>query len=189
MLGVGRRAERAGADGRPIAVLLLPAPLEVFPLRDRAEDLLTAPGVVAVDPARASGALGRLPESVLAGLAAGQARRMRLPGVPRVVVLFDPLQYPLARSLVAENPDAELWYAEWAGGADLPPRRRRRLEELDSMAALRADLRFDATPEDAPARERNLPLWERLERLGVESGRLGSERADVIRAWRGPGAA
>ena len=30
-----------------------------------------------------------------------------------------------------------------------------------------------------PARTQNLPLWERLEALGVESGRLGSERADI----------
>ena len=31
----------------------------------------------------------------------------------------------------------------------------------------------------APAHTQNLPLWERMEALGIESGRLGSERADV----------
>lgn len=187
LLGMGRLAERAmPRDERPVAVLLLPERLEAFGLRERAEDLLTAPGVVAVDPARVSyRALSRLPEAVVAGLAAGQARRMRFPGFPRAVVLFEPLQYPLARSLVAENPDAELWYAEWSAPAGLPARLRRRLEELDQLAALRADLRFAVDPAGAAgARERNRPLWERMERLGVERGRLGCEGADVIRAWR-----
>jgi len=190
VLGLGGLAERATpGEGRAVGVLLLPEPLETFWLRERAEDLLGAPGVVAVDPARVSyGTLGRLPEAVLAGLAAGQARRMRMPGVPRAIVVFHPLQYPLARSLISEYPDAELWYADWEddGDPELSARKHRRLEELDGMAAMRADLRFDARPDaGAPARERNRELWERLESLGVESGRLGSERADVTRAWRG----
>jgi hypothetical protein len=52
-------------------------------------------------------------------------------------------------------------------------------------------MRFDARPDaSTPARERNEELWSRLERLGIESGRLGSERSEVIRAWSdGPGAA
>jgi hypothetical protein len=32
-----------------------------------------------------------------------------------------------------------------------------------------------------PAHTQNLPLWERMETLGIESGRLGSERPDVTR--------
>lgn len=192
VLGLAGVADRATPrDERPVGVLLLPEPLEGFRLRDRAEDLLSAPGVVAVDPARISyGALGRLPDPVLSGLAAGQARRMRFPGIPRAVVVFHPFQYPLARSLISEHPDAELWYAEWEDdGADVPARRRRRMEDLDAMASMRADLRFDAGGAgEAPAHELNRHLWERLERLGVESGRLGSERADVTRAWRGEGA-
>jgi hypothetical protein len=191
VLGLSGRADRAlPHDDRPVGVLLLPQPLETFWLRDRAEDLLTAPAVVAVDPARVSyRALARLPEAVAAGLAAGQSRRMRVPGTPRAIVLFHPLQYPLARSLVSDHPDAELWYAEWEDDGDtaLSARMHRRLGDLDTMAALRADLRFDARPADGPARERNRQLWERLEGLGVESGRLGSERADVIRAWGGAG--
>ena len=50
-------------------------------------------------------------------------------------------------------------------------------KELNARAFERADLRFRHW--DAPAREQNLPLWERMEALGIESGRLGSERADV----------
>jgi hypothetical protein len=190
VFGLGRIAERGElADRRPVAVLLLPEPLEAFWLRDRAEDLLTAPGVVAVDPARVSyRGLARLPEPVVSGLAAGQARRLSFPGAPRAVVIFHPLQYPLARAVISQHLDAELWYAWWTQQPDerIPRRLRTRQEELDQMASMRAKLRFEV--EEAPgalAHELNLALWERLERLGVETGRLGSERPDVIRAWRG----
>jgi hypothetical protein len=188
-MGLGRIAERAEQDRQPIAVLLLPEVLERFALRDRAEDLLAAPGIVAVDPARVSyRALARLPDPVVAGLAAGQARRMNLPGVPRVVVIFHPLQYPVARALISQHPDAKLWYGDPPVNLDAapPPRLARRIAELDHMASLRAQYRFDTLDEPgASARERNTVLWDRLEALGVESGRLGSERPDVIRAWRG----
>jgi hypothetical protein len=184
VLGLGRLGDRE--EERPLCVLLLPEPLEAMTGRERAEDLLSAPGTVGVDPARISyRRLGRLPEPVLTGLAAGQARRLRLPGRPRAVVLFGGLQYPLARSLLSEHPDAELWLADppEAVPADAPRRVHARAEELAEMAVARAGLRF-AWPGDgsAPARERNVPLWERMEALGVESGRLGSERPDVRRA-------
>src|SRR3954469_11968215 len=109
------RALRTAQDEPPpIAVLLLPRELEQFILRDQAEDLLTAPGVIAVEPARITyGAYLRMPASVTDGLAATQARRLRLPGRPRVIVIFHPLQYPLARGLIAQHPDAELWYWRW----------------------------------------------------------------------------
>ena len=100
-------------------------------------------------------------------IAAGQARRMALPGHPRAIVVFDAAQYPLARALLAEHPEAELWYGGRATAASCTRRR-----------AARAALRFGDEPGGA-ARERNRPLFERMEALGVESGRLGSERADV----------
>jgi hypothetical protein len=194
VLGLARLAERATPDEeQPLGVMLLPQPLETFWLRDRAEDLLTAPAVYAADPARISyRAFGRLPDTVMTGIAAGQARRMRLPGVPRAILLFDPLQYPLARSLISDHLDAELWYAHWSldDAPELPPRVQRRIADFDTMAELRADWRFDASPqpEGMTARECNRELWQRLEGLGVESGRLGSERADVMGAWRAGGA-
>jgi hypothetical protein len=194
VLGLARLAERATpGDDQALGVMLLPQPLEVFSLRDRAEDLLTAPAVFAADPARISyRAFGRLPDTVMTGIAAGQARRMRLPGVPRAVLLFHPLQYPLARSLISDNPDAQLWYAHWSpdGDPEHPPRVQRRIADFDTMAEMRADWRFDASPQPAgvSARECNRELWERLEGLGVETGRLGSERADVMGAWRAGGA-
>jgi hypothetical protein len=161
-------------DEVPLAVLLLPVALERFALRDRAEDLLTAPGVVAVDPPRLSyGIVARVSDSVADSLAAVQARRMRLPGFPRVLIVFHPYQYPLARSLRDLHPDAELWYAS----PGEPDDERRRA--LHALAVERATWQFDQARPLGPAHTQNLPLWERLEALGIESGRLGSERADV----------
>jgi hypothetical protein len=174
VLGWGQIAEEAELLGhdRPLCVLLLPAPLEEFELRERAEDLLTAPGVAAVDPPRLTyAAAARLGESFADGLTVVQARRLRLPGFPRVLVVFDPLQYPLARALGGLHPDAELWYGP---AGELATGREHALHEL---AAARAALRFERS--DGPVRVQNRPLWERMEALGIESGRLGSERADI----------
>jgi hypothetical protein len=142
---LGRLAEKAAGAGQeppPIGVLLLPRTLEQFILRDQADDLLTAPGVVAVEPARISyGAYLRLPASVGDGLAAAQARRLKLPGVPRVIVIFHPLQYPLARVLIAQHPDAELWYWRWdryEAAYDASQRQKDRLEDLHLAASMRA---------------------------------------------------
>ena len=149
--GFGRRAERAAeqAQRRPLCVLLLPDRLEEMPLRDQVEDLLAAPGVVAVEPARiAYGAYLRLPPSVADGLAVTQARRLRLPGRPRAVAIFHPLQYPLARALISQHPDCELWYGRSARDEqpEEPSRRRReRIAELHEAAAHRAALTFVAS--------------------------------------------
>jgi hypothetical protein len=165
-----RRRRRGEVPDRGLVVLLLPARLEAVGDRERAEDLLGAPGAVAVEPAAIGyGATSRLPGLVRERIAAGQARRMALPGHPRAIVVFDAAQYPLARALLAEHPEAELWYGAADGAGD-----------VHEAAAARAALRFGAEP-DGPARERNRPLWERMERLGVDSGRLGSERADLSR--------
>ena len=161
------RRRRGEVPDRGLIVLLLPARLEAMTERERAEDLLGAPGAVAVEPAAVGyGATSRLPEIVRERIAAGQARRMALPGHPRAIVIFTAAQYPLARALLAEHPEAELWY----GGAD-------GAGDLHEAATARAALVFGAAPE-GPARERNRPLWEQMERLGVDSGRLGSERVD-----------
>jgi glycosyltransferase involved in cell wall biosynthesis len=141
---LAEEADKAGREDPPIGVLLLPRALENFILRDQAEDLLSAPGVVAIEPARISyGAYLRLPPSVGDGLAAAQARRLRLPGVPRVIVIFHPLQYPLARSLIAIHPDAELWYWRWdryEAAYDANARQREKLQDLHLAASLRASV-------------------------------------------------
>jgi hypothetical protein len=174
VFGLARIGEEADLfrDERPLCLLLLPAPLEQCSMRERAEDLLTAPGVAAVDPPRISYAsLARVSEAMADGIAAVQARRLRLPGHPRALVVFHPYQYPLARAVRGVHPDAELWYGPAAEPAS------EREESLNARAFERADLRFRHW--DAPAHEQNLKLWERMEALGIESGRLGSERADI----------
>jgi len=131
---------------QPLLVLLLPDRLEALPQRAPVEALLAAPGVIAVEPPR-------VPLSaMLAGIVAHrQAKRMRLPGVPHAIAVFDAHQIPLAGALITRHPEAELW----ALAGEEP----------------QADFTFDvaAAPDLRPA-------WERMERLGVESGRLGSER-------------
>jgi hypothetical protein len=138
---------RGGVDSdRPVLLLLLPARLEELPQRAAVEQLLAAPGVIAVEPPR-------VPLSAtLAGVVAQrQAKRMRLPGVPHAVAVFGAHEIPLAGALIMRHPEAELW--SLAG--DQP----------------QADFTFDL----AAATDLR-PAWERMERLGVESGRLGSER-------------
>jgi hypothetical protein len=193
-LRLARVAERASPlEPRPLA-LLLPCELEDFALRAHAEDLLTGPGVLAVDPPRLGRTAG-VPASLADGLAAGAARRMKLPGFPRVVVIFGPLQYPLARGLMVAHEGAELWYWRHAPLEQPGSRRRRdRLEELHLAASFRAELIVVSSEElreetrgeeirdpllveltDDPHAD-NRPLWERLEARRIESGRLGSER-------------
>ena len=128
--GIAERAERAaGREPPPIARAAAPARRSrVHPARPGRGSADARPGVVAVEPARISyGAYLRLPASVGDGLAATQARRLKLPGVPRAIVIFHPLQYPLARGLIAQHPDAELWYWRWdryEAAYDATPRQR-----------------------------------------------------------------
>ena len=125
----------------PLALLLLPRPLEEFILRDQAEDLLRAPGVVAVEPGRIPyGAWLRLPARAGRTLARREARRVlrRLPGVARVVVIFHPVQEPLGAALCDRAGDCRLWYWRWdryERAGDASPRMRARLEDLHRRAA------------------------------------------------------
>jgi hypothetical protein len=191
---LSRAAERADPVPRPpLGLLLLPTALERFARRAHADDLLTAPGVVALDPPRLF-ASARTPAAVADGLSAGQSRRLRLPGVPRAILIFHPLQFPLARALMVRHPEAELWY--WRRDVPAPTgsrARRDRHDELHLAATLHAALLViggaeeltddhdpraelvQLEPSDDP-HEDNRPLWRRLEMLGIESGRLGSER-------------
>ena len=119
----------------PLGVLLLPCRLEEFGFADHARDLLSIPRVVAVEPPRR-----QTPRMLRDTLPARQARRLRFPGTPRVMVLYHPMQYPLARALVARHDRSELWYI--ASGADeLRDElgyRRDELVELDQLARTRA---------------------------------------------------
>jgi len=122
--------------------------LEGFILADQARDLLRAPGVVAADPPRVPyGAVARLPAPLRSRLARGTARRLlrALPGDLRAVAIFHPVQWPLARALLAMAPAAELWYGRWDRyevAYDASPRMRARLATLHEQAASRSDLTF-----------------------------------------------
>lgn len=141
--------EPSGREREPICVLLLPSPLERFILRDQAEDLLRAQGVIAVDPARVPyGAYGRLPSAIGDALAGRVARRLvrslrRRVGEPLVVVIFHALQYPIARAVMVEAPGCELWYWRWdryERAYDASDGLRARLATLHEAAAARAEM-------------------------------------------------
>ena len=110
---------------QPLLVLLLPQRLERFHLEQPVRHLLRAQGVVAVDPSRLP--LVRMAPTVAARAAMGQAKRMKLPGVPAAVAILHPFQFFLA----------ELWYGR--PEEDLDP-------ELDAAAATRAALTL--TPQE-----------------------------------------
>lgn len=152
----------------PLALLLLPSRLEEFALRDHARDLLDVPRVVALEPPRLR------PRGVWAdALAARQARRLRLPGDARVLVLYHPAQYPLGRALLSRHAGSELWYWRPAQGeleAEADDRRRTRLRDFDDLAAARATRVLAPAPGEG-AREGNQPLRARLVELEVISSR------------------
>jgi hypothetical protein len=130
----------------PIALLLVPRTVERFILYDQGQDLLRAPGVVAVEAPRIPyGLLGRLPAGFAAGLARGQARRLRVAGEPRVAMMFHPFQFPFAAALLARWPECELWYGLFdltTHAPDAGPRTRRKLEHWHRLAAERSALTF-----------------------------------------------
>jgi hypothetical protein len=139
-----------------LALLLLPRPLESFILRDQAQDLLEAPGVVAADPpAVPYGASLRMPHALAHLVARRTAKRLVRAlfrrGRPRVVVIFHPVQWPLARALLdakAGGEDTELWYWCWDRfdhAYDASPKRRARLAAYHEAAAERATLTIAAS--------------------------------------------
>lgn len=150
----------SAAGEQPLLVLLLPSRLERFRERAHADAMLRAAAAVAVEPpAIAFETLARLPAVLSDVLAAAQARRLRLPGDPRAIVLYEPLQYPLARGLLVKHPVCELWYGRAAAPAGRG-RVARRARELHELAAARASVAFSA---DAGAE----PLRTRLAALGL----------------------
>lgn len=147
---MGAREQPASAPaGGPTALLLLPRRLESFILGDLAHDLLRAPRVAALEPGRLPyGAYGRLPPAAAALLARGFARRLELRGDPRVLIMFHPLQWPLASALLERHPRAELWYSVWDRydhALDASPRMRERLSAFHGAAAEAARWVFTAS--------------------------------------------
>jgi hypothetical protein len=148
-----------------LAVLLLPGKLEGLVLEGHARDLLSIPRVVALEPSRV-----RPPRFLRDATSLRQARRVRLPGRLRLLVLYHPAQYPLARALCAHHEDLELWY--------IPPGREaleaadeahtRELLAFDELARERARQVLTATEGSGVD---DAPLRARLRELGVISPR------------------
>ena len=111
----GRRVPGATTEPPGLCVLLLPRPLEPFILRDQAEDLLRRRASWPSSPRGVPyGALRGCRRRSPTASRPTQARRLRAARrAARAVVIFHPLQYPLARALLAQHPDAELWYGRW----------------------------------------------------------------------------
>jgi hypothetical protein len=150
---------RAPADD-PLAVLLLPGRLEGLALETHARDLMSIPRVVALEPSRVR------PGRLLRDAALlRQGRRLRFPGRVRLLVLYHPAQYPLARALCAYHENPELWY--------IPPGSRaletadqahaRELLVFDELARERARLVLTVTEDGVDA----APLRARLRELDV----------------------
>jgi hypothetical protein len=149
-------------EDEPLAVLLLPEMLDDFGLEPHARELLSIPRVIALEPSRV-----RTPRVLRDATAMRQARRLRLPGLLRLLVLYHPAQYPLARALCSHNEQAELWY--------VPPDPEV-LESADSAES--AELRsFDEL-----ARERSGGMLATIEGAGVqdEALRLRLRELEVI---------
>ena len=143
-----------------LAVLLLPGQLEGFAREEHARGLLSIPRVVALEPSRM-----RPPGFLRDAICQRQARRLRFPGRLRLLVLYHPAQYPLARALCARYEDLELWY--------IPPEREtleaadeadsRELVALGEMARERATRVLSASEHGVD----DEPLRVRLRELGV----------------------
>lgn len=160
------------AEEEPLALLLLPSELEQFELQGHARDLLQIPRVIALEPSRR-----RAPRWLRDTVPARQARRLKLPGKPRLIVLYHPSQYPLARALCARHQDAELWYVRPDPASIVAERTfsLADLQELDQLAGDRAAL---DQPSAGVAGE---PLRIRLRELEIASNRpfVPGARIDV----------
>ncbi len=142
-----------------LAVLLLPGKLEGIALEAHARDLLSIPRVIALEPSRI-----RPPRFLRDAISLRQARRLRFPGQPRLLLLYHPAQYPLARALCARYEDLELWYISPAAGRSAADQADAREAALDVLARERAR---QVLPVDEAGSVDNAPLRERLRELDV----------------------
>jgi hypothetical protein len=156
---------RPEAPSEPLGVLVLPGRLEEIEFAAQARDLLDIDRVVALEPSRRQARSGLTAELV----AIRQARRLRFPGRPRVVVLYHPRQFHLARGLSAQH-DAELWYVTGAALDALSSSEEEALRLLDERAREVAS-GLIAPGAGETAREDNQPLRARLVELEVISSR------------------
>ncbi len=157
----------------PLGVLLLPLALERFELEDHARALLAIPRVVALEPSR-----HRTPRFLREAAPLRQARRLKFPGRPRLIVLYHPAQYWLARALAGRH-GAELWYfrPQWEALTEQGGFTRQELLELDELAAERATEILPRGPQLAAATDELRAHMVELEVISprpfVPGGRIG----------------
>jgi hypothetical protein len=169
-----------------LAVLLLPSRLEGFTRENHARGLLSIPRVVALEPSRV-----RPPGFLQDALCQRQARRLRFPGRLRLLVLYHPAQYPLARALRAHYRDLELWYIppEPEGLEAADEARRRGFADLGDMARKRATQVLTATEghvDDGSLRERLRELGVINPRAFLPGTRSQWRRSGLRAGSRGP---
>lgn len=161
-----------------MAVLLLPGPLEGLEHEAHARSLLSIPRVVALEASPR-----RAPAFLRNAAPMRQARRLRLPGRLRMVILYHPAQYPLARALCGQHDAAELWYLP-PDRATLSGRNAEETRELlvsDSLARDRSAQVLTETPR-GEWRDDD-PLRARLAELDVISPRAFVPQAQFS-SWR-----
>jgi hypothetical protein len=143
-----------------LAIIILPCQLEAFEHEAHARKLLEIPRVLAIEPSRR-----RVPRFLRDALPARQVKRLRFPGEPRMLLLYHPSQYPLARALAASHEHAELWYLRPRPGSLRDDRgfTREELLDLDRLAADRAGAARSLTPGPEPEEE----LYFRMRELEV----------------------
>lgn len=142
-------------EQEPLGVLLLPGKLEEIQREQHARSLLSIPRVLALEPPRI-----RLSRFMRESASGKQAARLKFPGRPRLLVLYHPAQYPLARAILARYDDTELWYVPPAEDLDEAG------QEADTLARDRAAQILEVAADGAVADE---PLRDRLTELGVIS--------------------
>src|SRR5262249_17890543 len=123
---------------------------------------MSIPRVVALEPSRVRPAR-LLRDAALLRL----GRRLRFPGRVRLLVLYHPAQYPLARALCACHENAELWYIPPGRGAleTTDQAHARELLVFDELARERARQVLTATEDGVDA----APLRARLREPDVIS--------------------
>lgn len=151
----------------PLGLLLLPCQLEEFELEQHARGLLQVPRVVALEPGRRVA-----PRMIRDAAALRQAKRLKLPGTPRLIVLYHPIQYPLARALCARYQEAELWYVRPDPDSlrDQGGYSRQDQLDLDQLAVERATRPVDLGAAEVLAAQ-TASLRDRMSELGIISHR------------------
>ncbi len=148
-----------------MGLLVLPGKLEEFEFAAHARDLLDIDRVLALEPPRWR-ARRMLTSEIIA---IRQARRLRFPGKPKLVVLFHPRQFHLARALSAQH-EAELWYLTGAPLNAATDEESDQLQLLDDRARdVAAGLVAAGSTEGV--RSDNQPVRSRMAELAIISTR------------------